>query len=53
MTAVPALGTFNMLRLRTPESAVLATVVFSVLATVAPIPCIWAIDRMLGLLHLA
>ncbi|MGH9355722.1 MAG: potassium-transporting ATPase subunit KdpB, partial [Terriglobia bacterium] len=83
----PALGKLNIMRLHTPESAVLAAVIFNAVIIVAlvplalrgvkykpqnaaamlrrnlwiyglggfiaPFPCIWFIDRLLGLLHLA
>jgi K+-transporting ATPase ATPase B chain len=87
MVTYPALNKLNIMYLRTPESAVLAAVIFNALiiialvplslrgvrykpqsaaqmlrrnllvygigGLVAPFPCIWAIDRILGLLHLA
>ena len=87
MGTYPALAALNIMRLRTPGSAVLAAVIFNALISVAlvplalrgvrykprsaaqmlrrnlmvygvggliaPFPCIWAIDRILGLLHLA
>src|SRR5262249_38902002 len=83
----PALGKLNIMRLHSPESAILAAVIFNALiiialvplalrgvkyrplsaaallrrnlliyglgGIVAPFPGIWAIDRLLGLLHLA
>jgi K+-transporting ATPase ATPase B chain len=87
MATYPALAKLNIMRLRTPHSAVLAAVIFNALIIVAlvplalrgvkyrpqsaaamlrrnlwiyglggfiaPFPCIWLIDRLLGLLHLA
>jgi K+-transporting ATPase ATPase B chain len=87
MATYPALNKLNIMYLRTPESAVLAAVIFNALiivalvplalrgvryrpqsaaqmlrrnlliygigGLVAPFPCIWAIDRILGWLHLA
>jgi K+-transporting ATPase ATPase B chain len=87
MTTYPALARLNIMRLRTPHSAVLAAVIFNALIIVAlvplalrgvqyrpqsaaamlrrnlwiygvggfiaPFPCIYLIDRLLGLLHLA
>jgi K+-transporting ATPase ATPase B chain len=87
MATYPALAKLNIMRLRTPQSAVLAAVIFNALIIVAlvplalrgvryrpqsaaamlrrnlwiyglggfiaPFPCIWLIDRLLGLLHLA
>ena len=87
MATYPALNKLNIMYLRTPESAVLAAVIFNALiivalvplslrgvryrpqsaaqmlrrnlliygigGLVAPFPGIWAIDRMLGWLHLA
>ncbi len=86
-TTYPALAALNIMGLRTPESAVLAAVIFNaaiiialvplalrgvkyrpvgaasllrrnlliygVGGIIAPFPAIWAIDRLLGLLHLA
>jgi potassium-transporting ATPase ATP-binding subunit len=83
----PALGKLNIMRLHTPESAILSAVIFNALiiialvplalrgvkhrplsaaallrrnlliyglgGIIAPFPGIWAIDRLLGLLHLA
>jgi K+-transporting ATPase ATPase B chain len=83
----PALGKLNIMRLHTPESAILAAVIFNALiiialvplalrgvkyrplsaaallrrnlliyglgGIIAPFPGIWAIDRLLGFLHLA
>ncbi len=83
----PELNALNIMRLHSPESAVLAAVIFNALIIIAlvplalrgvkykpqsaaamlrrnlwiyglggllaPFPCIWVIDRMLGLLHLA
>ncbi|MGH9446904.1 MAG: potassium-transporting ATPase subunit KdpB, partial [Terriglobia bacterium] len=83
----PALNMLNIMRLHSPQSAVLAAVIFNALIIVAlvplalrgvryrpqsaagmlrrnlwiyglggfiaPFPCIWFIDRLLGLLHLA
>jgi K+-transporting ATPase ATPase B chain len=87
MATYPALAKLNIMRLRTPHSAVLAAVIFNALIIVAlvplalrgvkyrpqsaaamlrrnlwiyglggfiaPFPCIYLIDRLLGLLHLA
>ena len=87
MTTYPALAKLNIMRLHTPQSAVLAAVIFNALIIVAlvplalrgvkyrpqsaaamlrrnlwiyglggfiaPFPCIYLIDRLLGLLHLA
>jgi K+-transporting ATPase ATPase B chain len=87
MTTYPALAALNIMRLHTPQSAVLAAVIFNALIIVAlvplalrgvkykpqsaagmlrrnlwiyglggfiaPFPCIFLIDRLLGLLHLA
>jgi K+-transporting ATPase ATPase B chain len=87
MATYPALAKLNIMYLRTPQSAVLAAVIFNALIIVAlvplalrgvkykpqsaaamlrrnlwiygvggfiaPFPCIWAIDRILGLLNLA
>jgi K+-transporting ATPase ATPase B chain len=87
MATYPALNKLNIMFLRTPESAVLAAVIFNALiivalvplalrgvrykpqsaaqmlrrnlliygvgGLVAPFPCIWAIDRILGWLRLA
>jgi K+-transporting ATPase ATPase B chain len=87
MATYPALAAFNIMRLHTPQSAVLAAVIFNALIIVAlvplalrgvkyrpqsaagmlrrnlwiyglggfiaPFPCIFLIDRLLGLLHLA
>ena len=87
MATYPALAKLNIMRLHTPQSAVLAAVIFNALIIVAlvplalrgvkyrpqsaaamlrrnlwiyglggfiaPFPCIWLIDRLLGLLHLA
>jgi K+-transporting ATPase ATPase B chain len=87
MTTYPVLARLNIMRLRTPHSAVLAAVIFNALIIVAlvplalrgvkyrpqsaaamlrrnlwiyglggfilPFPCIFLIDRLLGLLHLA
>jgi potassium-transporting ATPase ATP-binding subunit len=87
MTTYPALAKLNIMRLHTPQSAVLAAVIFNALIIVAlvplalrgvkyrpqsavamlrrnlwiyglggfiaPFPCIFLIDRLLGLLHLA
>ncbi len=87
MTTYPALAKLNIMRLHTPQSAVLAAVIFNALIIVAlvplalrgvkyrpqsaaamlrrnlwiyglggfiaPFPCIWLIDRLLGVLHLA
>ena len=87
VTTYPALDKLNIMRLHSPESAVLAAVIFNALIIVAlvplalrgvkyrpqsaagmlrrnlwiyglggfiaPFPCIWFIDRLLGLLHLA
>jgi potassium-transporting ATPase ATP-binding subunit len=87
MAAYPALGKLNIMGLHTPQSAVLAAVIFNALiiialvplalrgvkyrpagaanllrrnlliygigGIIAPFPGIWAIDRLLGLLHLA
>jgi K+-transporting ATPase ATPase B chain len=87
MTTYPALAALNIMRLHTPQSAVLAAVIFNALIIVAlvplalrgvkyrpqsaagmlrrnlwiyglggfiaPFPCIWLIDLLLGLLHLA
>ncbi len=86
-TTYPALDKLNIMHLHTPESAVLAAVIFNALIIMAlvplalrgvkykpqsaagmlrrnlwiyglggflaPFPCIWLIDRLLGLLHLA
>src|SRR5487761_239924 len=86
-TTYPALNRLNIMRLHSPQSAVLAAVIFNALIIVAlvplalrgvkyrpqsaagmlrrnlwiyglggfvaPFPCIWFIDRLLGLLHLA
>jgi len=83
----PALNKLNIMRLHSPQSAVLAAVIFNALIIIAlvplalrgvkyrpqsaaamlrsnlwiyglggfiaPFPCIWLIDRLLGLLHLA
>jgi K+-transporting ATPase ATPase B chain len=83
----PELNALNIMRLHSPESAVLAAVIFNALiiialvplalrgvkykpqsaaamlrrnlwiyglgGLIAPFPCIWMIDRILGLLHLA
>lgn len=85
-TTYPALDKLNIMHLHTPESAVLAAVIFNALIIMAlvplalrgvkykpqsaagmlrrnlwiyglggflaPFPCIWLIDRLLGLLHL-
>jgi len=87
MATYPALGALNIMGLRTPQSAVLAAVIFNAAiiialvplalrgvkyrpvgaasllrrnlliyglgGIVAPFPAIWAIDQLLGLLHLA
>jgi K+-transporting ATPase ATPase B chain len=87
MATYPALAKLNIMRLHTPQSAVLAAVIFNALIIVAlvplalrgvkyrpqsaaamlrrnlwiyglggfiaPFPCIWLIDRLLGLMHLA
>ncbi len=87
MATYPALAGLNIMYLRTPQSAVLAAVIFNALIIIAlvplalrgvkyrpqsaaqmlrrnlwlygvggllaPFPCIWAIDRILGWLHLA
>ena len=87
MATYPALGKLNIMGLHTPQSAVLAAVIFNALIIIAlvplalrgvrykpqsaaamlrrnlwiyglggfiaPFPCIWLIDRLLGLLHLA
>jgi K+-transporting ATPase ATPase B chain len=87
MVTYPVLGKLNIMYLRTPQSAVLAAVIFNALIIVAlvplalrgvrykpqsaaamlrrnlwiygvggfvaPFPCIWLIDRILGLLKLA
>ena len=87
MATYPALAALNIMYLRTPQSAVLAAVIFNALIIIAlvplalrgvqyrpqsaaqmlrrnlwlygvggllaPFPCIWAIDRILGWLHLA
>ena len=87
MATYPALAGLNIMCLRTPQSAVLAAVIFNALIIIAlvplalrgvkyrpqsaaqmlrrnlwlygvggllaPFPCIWAIDRILGWLHLA
>jgi potassium-transporting ATPase ATP-binding subunit len=87
MTTYPVLARLNIMYLRTPQSAVLAAVIFNALIIVAlvplalrgvkykpqsaaamlrrnlwiygvggfiaPFPCIWLIDRILGLLKLA
>jgi len=87
MATYPALAALNIMGLRTPQSAVLAAVIFNALIIIAlvplalrgvkyrpvgaasllrrnlliyglggvmaPFPAIWAIDRILGLLHLA
>src|SRR6202162_2726686 len=87
MATYPALNKLNIMYLRTPQSAVLASVIFNALIIIAlvplalrgvryrpqsaahmlrrnlliygvggllaPFPCIWAIDRILGWLHLA
>jgi K+-transporting ATPase ATPase B chain len=87
MATYPALAALNIMRLHTPQSAVLAAVIFNALIIVAlvplalrgvkyrpqsaaamlrrnlwiyglggfiaPFPCIFLIDRLLGLLHLA
>jgi K+-transporting ATPase ATPase B chain len=87
MATYPALAKLNIMRLHTPQSAVLAAVIFNALIIVAlvplalrgvkyrpqsaaamlrrnlwiyglggfiaPFPCIWLIDRLLGVLHLA
>ena len=87
MATYPALAKLNIMRLHTPQSAVLAAVIFNALIIVAlvplalrgvkyrpqsaaamlrrnlwiyglggfiaPFPCIFLIDRLLGLLHLA
>jgi K+-transporting ATPase ATPase B chain len=87
MGTYPALAKLNIMHLRTPDSAVLAAVIFNALIIVAlvplalrgvkyrpqsaaamlrrnlwiyglggfiaPFPCIYLIDRLLGLLHLA
>jgi K+-transporting ATPase ATPase B chain len=87
MATYPALAKLNIMGLRTPQSAVLAAVIFNasiIIALVplalrgvkyrpvgaasllrrnlliyglggiiAPFPAIWAIDKLLGLLHLA
>jgi potassium-transporting ATPase ATP-binding subunit len=87
MVTYPALAGLNIMYLRTPQSAVLAAVIFNALIIIAlvplalrgvryrpqsaaqmlrrnlwiygvggllaPFPCIWAIDRILGWLHLA
>ena len=87
MATYPALGKLNIMDLRTPQSAVLAAVIFNAVIIVAlvplalrgvkyrpqsaagmlrrnlliygvggfiaPFPCIWLIDRLLGLLRLA
>jgi K+-transporting ATPase ATPase B chain len=87
MVTYPALAKLNIMHLRTPESAVLAAVIFNALIIialvplalrgvkyrpqsaagllrrnlliyglggfVAPFPCIWFIDQLLGWLRLA
>jgi len=87
LATYPALSKFNIMGLHTPQSAVLAAVIFNALiiialvplalrgvkyrpigaaallrrniliygigGIVAPFPGIWAIDRLLSLLHLA
>jgi potassium-transporting ATPase ATP-binding subunit len=87
MATYPALGKLNIMGLHTPQSAVLAAVIFNALIIIAlvplalrgvkyrpvgaasllrrnlliygiggifvPFPGIWAIDRLLGLFHLA
>jgi K+-transporting ATPase ATPase B chain len=87
VTTYPALDKLNIMALHSPQSAVLAAVIFNALIIVAliplalrgvrykpqsaaamlsrnlwiyglggfiaPFPCIWLIDRLLGLLHLA
>jgi len=87
VTTYPALDQLNIMHLHSPQSAVLAAVIFNALIIVAliplalrgvrykpqsaaamlsrnlwiyglggfiaPFPCIWFIDRLLGLLHLA
>jgi len=87
VTTYPALDKLNIMALHSPQSAVLAAVIFNALIIVAliplalrgvrykpqsaaamlsrnlwiyglggfiaPFPCIWFIDRLLGLLHLA
>ncbi|MEO7144462.1 MAG: potassium-transporting ATPase subunit KdpB [Bryobacteraceae bacterium] len=87
MATFPALGALNIMRLHTPQSAVLAAVIFNALIIIAlvplalrgvkyrpqgaaallrrnlliyglggiaaPFPGIWAIDQILGVLHLA
>ncbi len=87
VTTYPALDKLNIMRLHSPQSAVLAAVIFNAVIIVAlvplalrgvkyrpqdaagmlrrnlwiyglggfiaPFPCIWFIDRLLGLLHLA
>jgi potassium-transporting ATPase ATP-binding subunit len=87
MATYPALGKLNIMGLHTPQSAVLAAVIFNALIIIAlvplalrgvkyrpveaasllrrnllvygiggilmPFPGIWAIDRLLGLIHLA
>jgi K+-transporting ATPase ATPase B chain len=87
MATYPSLAALNIMNLRTPQSAVLAAVIFNALIIVAlvplalrgvkykpqsaagmlrrnlwiygvggfiaPFPCIWLIDRILGLLRLA
>lgn len=87
VTTYPALNKLNIMRLHSPQSAVLAAVIFNAVIIVAlvplalrgvryrpqsaagmlrrnlwiyglggfiaPFPCIWFIDRLLGFLHLA
>ena len=87
VTTYPALDKLNIMALHSPQSAVLAAVIFNALIIIAlvplalrgvrykpqsaaamlsrnlwiyglggfiaPFPCIWLIDRLLGLLHLA
>jgi K+-transporting ATPase ATPase B chain len=87
MTTYPVMSKLNVIGLHTPQSAVLAAVIFNALiiialiplalrgvqykpvsaaallrrnlliygvgGVIAPFPGIWAIDRLLGLLHLA
>jgi K+-transporting ATPase ATPase B chain len=87
VTTYPALGKLNIMNLHSPQSAVLAAVIFNAVIIialvplalrgvryrpqsaagllrrnlwiygvggfVAPFPCIWLIDRLLALLHLA
>ncbi len=87
MATYPALGRFNVMGLHSPQSAVLAAVIFNALiiivlvplalrgvkyrpvgaaallrrnilvyglgGVIVPFPCIWVLDRLLAILHLA